>query len=542
MCDLKRQGWFRPSGGFVAVRQFWAVLVGMVLLLMAGLVVVPKAQAAGLSPGQTLAAGQSLTSAGGGYRLVMQTDGNLVLYGPAGARWSTGTARSGADRAVMQRDGNLVVYRGSTAVWAAGTSGAAAAGSLSVQEDGNLVVYAGNGAVWSSMGGRTGRLGDTQPTGVPLTTSQYLTSPNGSHRTVMQGDGNFVGYTGSSPFWVSGTRGSGGRMIVQDDGNLMVQPGGSGAWQADTAGHGPMSGVVLQNDGNLVLHTVGNGPAWSTRTGPTGRSGNTLSGGQVLTAGMFLSSPDGAHRAVMHSDGNVVVRGPSGVLWQSGTRGSGVRAVFQSDGNLVVHAGSSPLWDAGVSGFGGDRLVLQNDGNLVVYAGTRALWSSRGGMAPQVQPLNLLIPAGTCGAGGEDEAWNHERPIQLVNGSGEAFDADLEGAGIFAARHLGNVDVNGDGINEIVLAVDCSGTPLYLCCASRASVMTFVVALDVTGPAPTRVGGTIVPGLHDGEQYDIVEAGLAGAGVVTTQRAVYQDTWPTRQVTYRYDDGQWRSN
>ena len=412
----------------MTVRRLWAVLIGMLLVLMAGLVVVPTAQAAGLSPGQTLAAGQSVTSDGGGYRLTMQTDGNLVLYGPAGARWSTGTVRSGADRAVMQGDGNVVVYRGSAAVWASGTNGVAAGGSLVVQDDGNVVLYAGGGAVWS------------------------------------------------------------------------------------------------------------------TWTGLIGRPGDTLTGGQELTAGESLTSPDGAYRAIMQGDGNLVVHGPAGVVWHAGTRGAGARAVFQSDGNLVVYSGARALWNAGVPGFGGDRVVLQNDGNLVLYAGGRALWSSRTGVARQLQPLNLLIPAGTCGAGAEDEAWDQPRPIQLVNGSGAAFDADLNGAAIFDSRHLGNVDVNGDGIHEIVLAIDCSGTPLHLCCASRASVMTFVVALDVSGPTPTRVGDTIVPGIHDDEQYDIVAAHLAGTAVVTTQRAVYQDTWQTRQVTYRYTDGQWMSS
>jgi len=43
--------------------------------------------------------------------LVMQTDGNLVLYAAGAAVWSTGTNGTGTqNRLVMQSDGNLVIY------------------------------------------------------------------------------------------------------------------------------------------------------------------------------------------------------------------------------------------------------------------------------------------------------------------------------------------------------------------------------------------------------------------------------------------------
>jgi hypothetical protein len=43
----------------------------------------------------------------------MQGDGNLVIYSPNGAVWSSSTATSSGDRLVMQSDGNLVIYDGS---------------------------------------------------------------------------------------------------------------------------------------------------------------------------------------------------------------------------------------------------------------------------------------------------------------------------------------------------------------------------------------------------------------------------------------------
>ena len=59
--------------------------------------------------------------------LLMQSDGNLVLYEIAGgtqtALWATGTDAPGS-RIVMQGDGNLALYTpGGDCRWAAGTDG-----------------------------------------------------------------------------------------------------------------------------------------------------------------------------------------------------------------------------------------------------------------------------------------------------------------------------------------------------------------------------------------------------------------------------------
>ncbi|GHJ42946.1 hypothetical protein Cs7R123_02880 [Catellatospora sp. TT07R-123] len=103
-----------------------------------------------LDPGETLGAGQRLVSADGQYVLVMQTDGNLVMYAPGSlALWATGTNRPGSI-VQMQTDGNLVVYApGHVAVWASGTSGALHA---EMQTDGNIVIYnnADHAARWAS--------------------------------------------------------------------------------------------------------------------------------------------------------------------------------------------------------------------------------------------------------------------------------------------------------------------------------------------------------------------------------------------------------
>ena len=54
------------------------------------------------------------------YKLVMQGDGNLVIYGKNKAVWSTGTNERGTApyKLVMQGDGNLVIYdKNGSALW-----------------------------------------------------------------------------------------------------------------------------------------------------------------------------------------------------------------------------------------------------------------------------------------------------------------------------------------------------------------------------------------------------------------------------------------
>jgi hypothetical protein len=130
----------------------------------------------------------------GGTTLVLQDDGNLVLYGtpsspsaPPAVVWQTGTelfrgtilgeglslgpgqfilSSDGMAQLVMQNDGNLVMYsnRTSQALWQSGTSGHPGA-SVTMQNDGNLVIYGPS----DPAGQRADAIGaDTAQTSVPL--------------------------------------------------------------------------------------------------------------------------------------------------------------------------------------------------------------------------------------------------------------------------------------------------------------------------------------------------------------------------------------
>ncbi|HEU4967198.1 MAG TPA: PA14 domain-containing protein, partial [Candidatus Saccharimonadales bacterium] len=103
-----------------------------------------------LANGQSLTEGQSLYSPDHRFQFTFQTDGNVVLYGPSGAIWSSNTGGQTATLLAMQVDGNLVIYNGSTAIWASGTSGNGPTTYLAVQNDGNVNMYNSAGIVWST--------------------------------------------------------------------------------------------------------------------------------------------------------------------------------------------------------------------------------------------------------------------------------------------------------------------------------------------------------------------------------------------------------
>ncbi|AWV35185.1 lectin [Paenibacillus odorifer] len=101
-----------------------------------------------LLPGQKLDKGQSIQSSNGLYTLILQQDGNLVIYSQGKAIWASNTAGRAVSQAIMQTDGNFVIYGYPNAVWATGTNGWNNA-YIVMQDDGNLVVY-GFKAAWAS--------------------------------------------------------------------------------------------------------------------------------------------------------------------------------------------------------------------------------------------------------------------------------------------------------------------------------------------------------------------------------------------------------
>jgi len=125
-----------------------------------------------LVAGDVLLRGQSLSSPDGSHRLAFLTNGNLVLYRnlgpfwPVEEVWSAGTGGSGGDRLVMQQDGDLVMYPaprlGGSPVWRSGTAGFDGAvlalpeggGATIRRDDAQLLWSAGLTAPDVGLGGR----------------------------------------------------------------------------------------------------------------------------------------------------------------------------------------------------------------------------------------------------------------------------------------------------------------------------------------------------------------------------------------------------
>lgn len=104
-----------------------------------------------MTAGQKLTSGQRRYSKNGSYDLVMQSDGNLVIYRHwGGAIWSSRTWNSSNAYAIFQSDGNFVVYRSGKHACSSGTGGKGGK-RVMLGGDGNLVIYTGTGsAIWTS--------------------------------------------------------------------------------------------------------------------------------------------------------------------------------------------------------------------------------------------------------------------------------------------------------------------------------------------------------------------------------------------------------
>jgi hypothetical protein len=96
--------------------------------------------------GQILHAGDQLVSRDRRFRLVMQGDGNAVVYAAGVALWSTNT-RGAGNRISVSRRGHVSVDGAGRLKWRVGGGSQA---RLLMQSDGNLVLYSGNRPLWHS--------------------------------------------------------------------------------------------------------------------------------------------------------------------------------------------------------------------------------------------------------------------------------------------------------------------------------------------------------------------------------------------------------
>ena len=106
-----------------------------------------------LQSGGIQIADQGLTSTDGRFHLAIQDDGNLVVYEGSTALWAANTSGHLPGYLIMQSDGNLVFYGpDDSVIWQSQTSGYPNS-HLNMATDGNLIIYQGSTVVWQSGSG-----------------------------------------------------------------------------------------------------------------------------------------------------------------------------------------------------------------------------------------------------------------------------------------------------------------------------------------------------------------------------------------------------
>ena len=188
--------------------------------------------------------------------------------------WSTPVRGDGSDKSslVLQTDGNLVLYSAAhRALWASGTKGSGAT-RLVMQDDGNLVLYPASGpAVWATHTGRA-----LLPPGSRLTAGQALLNRvsnvhGGPYtRLAMQTDGNLVVYYGRKAVWSTHTSVRGSVLTMQTDGNLVLySPAHRALWSSRTSHAGPRSWAYVEQCGRITVNQLERNVVWASSAAPT---------------------------------------------------------------------------------------------------------------------------------------------------------------------------------------------------------------------------------------------------------------------------------
>jgi hypothetical protein len=405
-------------------RRAAAILVAVAACAVAS-VGLPYSTAAAAGPSNTLSVGQTLrpspsdpggsaiVSANSEYQLGIYynartpTSGGVGLeidqFGPVvgAGLWTQGGRATPQAYAVLRRNGNFVLYaRPGVAIWSTHTAGTGSNNRLVMQDDGNLVMYTAAGrAVWSS---RTHA--EVLSSGDRLLPGQRLTnvySHSDPPTTLsMQRDGDLVLRFHGAVVWASNTSVHGSYLLMQPDGDLVIRSDGHTLWRSRTGS------LATPADGRPFLDVKASGRFTVNFTPPDGTGGPAarsvfdsthrpgeagrvadgamlfMTTGSVLHPGQSLVSRTG-YRLGMHSDGNLVQRGPHGaVRWQTHTAGHpGALLELGVNGNLVLHRGKRVLWTTGTDT--GDyrhraiNFVMQANGNEVAHGPTGLrLWVS----------------------------------------------------------------------------------------------------------------------------------------------------------------------
>ncbi|KAA0996819.1 putidacin L1 family lectin-like bacteriocin [Pseudomonas sp. ANT_J12] len=239
-----------------------------------------------------------------------------------------------------------------------------------------------------------------------MTAGQFLLSPNGRFKLLLQADGNLVLQDNGVVVWVANEaqpysstvplRYNVAPQFYIQYGAFLDDPVRKRTWLSNNStftseDQWNRTHLVLQDDGNIVLldsQAIWNGtPSIPLIAGAN--SSVVIGGPNEIARGIPYFSGDSA--LIFQGDGNVVVYGPNwSIRWASYTQNKGaVQAVVQADGNFVVYAANNvPLWNSGTAGQPGTVLRLQPNGGFSIVKET-PVWA-RFGYQPTYRPIRLI--------------------------------------------------------------------------------------------------------------------------------------------------------
>lgn len=231
-----------------------------------------------------------------GGKLVYQTDGNLVWYLHGQALWSSGTTDRGADQLVLQADGNVVIYTAAGTPLYAASIGYRDWQPSSADYSKEVRLYNSPGAdfINHEIGHAVGISG-SMLNGLLWGASSALPDCFVNDTFAW---GHIERSFAPGQFCVQNE--SGLKLVFQGDGNLVVYKHGVARWASNTANKGKL--LKMQSDGNVVIYTNTGGAVWSLRQQlPSWQSVSTLNGNgygdmqiigdSVFTMSSFQSDP-----------------------------------------------------------------------------------------------------------------------------------------------------------------------------------------------------------------------------------------------------------
>lgn len=244
-----------------------------------------------------------------------------------------------------------------------------------------------------------------------MTIGQYLVSPNGRYKLVLQSDSNLALWdaqsTGGNAIWAANVdqpyslnaaheKFKSTRFYVLTNGYLEDSQR-QRLWVANT--NLPQSDalanrahLVVQDDSNVVILDIR--AIYSSNTSaallPDAGDVTIFPAGMSLEVGRQYAAGD--FFIVFQADGNLVVYTKAGVaVWHTHTYGMDAKtAVMQTDGNFVIYNSAGvALWNTGTGKFPGAYAQLQSNGAFVICTGV-PIWA-RFGWKPGKSP-NVFYP------------------------------------------------------------------------------------------------------------------------------------------------------